>query len=250
MPNPDKWWSIFFDGVTLDLWRQVFPEEQSRQEAEFIEKALGVHPPARILDVPCGEGRLARPLASKGYEVTGVDYSPDFLADARAKSDQEHLKIEWRQGDMRHLDLPAERFDGAYCMGGSFGYFDDAGNADFLRSVASILKPGAHFVLDASRLAENVLQVFQKHESAQIVDILFEQDNRYNHETGRMETEYTFTKGGQIHKKSSSDRIYTYREQCQLLADAGFKGIQGYASFNMEPFQLGARALYLVSRKI
>ena len=57
---------------------------------------------------------------------------------------------------MRDLPWPA-RFDGAFCLGNSFGYLDDEGNASFLRAVAAALKPGARFVLETPMVLENLL---------------------------------------------------------------------------------------------
>ena len=55
-------------------------------------------------------------------------------------------------------DLPwRARFDGAFCLGNSFGYLDDEGNAAFLRAVAAALKPGARFVLETPMVLENLL---------------------------------------------------------------------------------------------
>jgi ubiquinone/menaquinone biosynthesis C-methylase UbiE len=245
---PREWWKDFFSGITLDLWRQVFSEEQTQAEAEFLQKALTLAPAAKVLDVPCGEGRLALALASHGFRVTGLDFAPAFLEEARRKASAKAMNIDWKQGDMRLMDW-AEEFAGAFCMGGSFGYFDDDGNAAFLNSVARALKPGARFVLDGGRVAENVLPSFQGHEQVQVGDILFMQDNRYDHVHARMETEYTFVRDGKTEKKSSSDRIYTYREHCRMLEEAGFAGCESYGSFSLEPYKLGSPRLFFVARK-
>ena len=42
-------------------------------EADFIEKHLQVSHGAKLLDVPCGNGRLAIELARRGYQLTGID---------------------------------------------------------------------------------------------------------------------------------------------------------------------------------
>jgi SAM-dependent methyltransferase len=245
---PKEWWEDFFDGITLDFWRQAFTEEHNRAEADFIEKVLELRPPSRILDVPCGEGRLCRELASRGFKVTGIDVAPAFLEEARRKAGEKGLEIDWQQEDMRHLGWDRE-FEGAFCMGGSYGYFDDAGHAAFLKGVVRALKPRGRFVLDASRVAEFILPNYREHEWARVGDILFLEENRYDHERGRMETEYTFVHDGKTEKKSSSDRIYTFREHCRMLEDAGFAGYEAYSSFTLEPFKLGSRRLFLVTRK-
>jgi hypothetical protein len=47
----------------------------------------------------------------------------------------------------------------------------------------------------------------------------------------------------------SSMRIYTYRELCRLLEEAGFTSCEGYDGLNEDPFALGARRLLLVAAK-
>ena len=121
---PTKWWQSFFRDVVVDMWLRAVPEEYTRTEIDFIRTMLQVSPPARLLDGPCGGGRHAIPLAAAGYRVTGVDVSPDFLAAARARSEQEKLSIRWIESGMRDLSLQKE-FDGALCFVKTFGSDDD-----------------------------------------------------------------------------------------------------------------------------
>ena len=83
MNAPTDWYKDFFHGVTLDLWRDCVPPEQTRSEVEFLVEELIIQPGARILDVPCGNGRHSRALAERGHALTGVDLSDEFLAEAR-----------------------------------------------------------------------------------------------------------------------------------------------------------------------
>lgn len=243
-----EWWRNFFTGLTVDLWRQAIPEELTRAEADFLETVFGLPPRSNILDVPCGNGRLSIELAARGYELNGVDISPEFLQEARSKVKKRELKITLEERDMRNLPWP-ETFAGAFCFGASFGFLDDTGNADFLKSVARTLKPGGRFVLDASKVAEIVLPRFQKREETQIGDIRFIEDNRYDHIEGRMITEYTFEREGKIERRTGSERIYTYREVSQLLQDARFTIIGSYGSLNQEPFSIGSQHLFIVAER-
>jgi SAM-dependent methyltransferase len=169
---PKEWWENFFSGIVLDLWKEVYDEPHTRAEADFILKTLKVPNGATLLDVPCGEGRLARELASRGYALTGVDFSSDFLQEARSRAMEKGLDIRWEQRDMR--DLPWHHdFDGAFCFGGSFGYFEDEGNADFVRAVCRSLKEGARFVLEIGVSMETLLPRFQTREWTRIGDFLF-----------------------------------------------------------------------------
>jgi len=81
---PTNWYEDFFHGVPLDLWRQAIPPEKTMAEADFLVKALRLDPGSHLLDVPCGNGRLAFELAKLGYRMTGVDISEEFIAEARS----------------------------------------------------------------------------------------------------------------------------------------------------------------------
>jgi SAM-dependent methyltransferase len=242
------WWQTFFSGVVLDMWLQAIPPEYTKVEAEFITSLLRLPPGARILDAPCGEGRIARELSAKGYQLLGVDIAEEFLAAARAAAKQRNLTMDLERADVRSLSFRAE-FDAAICWGNSFGFFDDAGNAGLLQSLARALRPGGRLVLDASSNAESRLPSFCQREWNRIADILFLEENEYDHAQGRMITHYTFIRGGKEEKRTGSHRIYTYREICKMLEEAGFAEAVSYASLSKEPFKLGANQLFMEAIK-
>ena len=245
---PREWWESFFSGAALDLWRAAMSEERTRAEADFILGLLDLAPKAKVLDVPCGEGRLTRAFAARGFQVTGVDLAPDFLKEAEAKGAGRGFNVRWVRRDMRRLPWKVE-FDGAFCFGNSFGYFTDQGNVDFLVSVSRAVKPGARFVLDASSLVEVVLPILKPQTEVQVGDILFIEENRYDHVNGRLETDYTFVRGDMAEKKSGSHRIYTYRQTVELLEAAGFEQPQAFASTDKERFAFGSQQLLFVVTK-
>jgi SAM-dependent methyltransferase len=242
------WWQTFFSGVVLDMWLQAIPPEYTKIEAEFINNLLHPPPGARILDAPCGEGRIARELAAKGYQLVGVDIAEEFLASARAAAKQRNLTMNLERADVRSLSFRAE-FDAAICWGNSFGFFDDAGNAGLLQSLARALRPGGRLVLDASSNAESRLPNFCQREWNRTADILFLEENEYDHAQGRMITHYTFIRGGKEEKRTGSHRIYTYREICKMLEEAGFAEAVSFASLSKEPFKLGANQLFMEAIK-
>lgn len=77
-----------------------------------------LHPGARtLLDVACGSGEHARLLAERGYDVAGVDLSPEFVALAAAKIPQGDFRV----ADMVDFDL-GRRFDVVACLFSSIAY--------------------------------------------------------------------------------------------------------------------------------
>ena len=245
--RPD-WWRTFFSGPVVDFWLSVPTAEQTSREADFLLEALGVSPPARLLDVPCGGGRHCHELAGRGCEMTGVDLSTGFLDAARARPAAGPGSIAWEPREMRDLPWPGG-FDGAFSLGNSFGYLDEDGNADFLQAVGRALKPGARFVLETSYLAEVLLPAFQERSWYEAGDLMVLSKRRYDPATGRLHVEFRLIRDGQIDSRTMSSRIYSYREVVQLLEEAGFVDIRGYGSPAREPFKLGSGRLLAVATK-
>src|SRR5262245_50769004 len=96
------WWEHFFEGFAVKFWLAALPPAHTTREADTIIRLLGAPPGAELLDVPCGGGRLSLPLAARGYRLTGVDVSPEFLRHARS-TDGAH-RVRWELREMR--DLP------------------------------------------------------------------------------------------------------------------------------------------------
>ena len=67
--------------------------------------------PGRALDVACGEGRNAVWLASQGWEVTGVDFSPVGIAKARRLAEECGVEAVWEVADTTTWQPPAGSFD-------------------------------------------------------------------------------------------------------------------------------------------
>jgi 2-polyprenyl-3-methyl-5-hydroxy-6-metoxy-1,4-benzoquinol methylase len=214
-----NWWETFFEGVAVDMWLQALSQEHTEQEAEFVARALAVQPGAELLDVPCGAGRLSLSLARRGYQLTGVDWSSACLNHARS-SDALH-EVTWERRDMRDLPWRAG-FDGAFCLGNSFGYLDDEGNVAFLRAVAAALKPGGRFLLETPMVLENLLGHLQDRPWWKVGDIRLLVVNSYDHTRQRLDIEYTFVTDGRVEVRSGSHRAYTYRELVELIEAAGF----------------------------
>jgi SAM-dependent methyltransferase len=244
MHAPPDWYKSFFSGLAVEMWLKAMPAEATAAEVACLRAKLQAPPPAKLLDVPCGGGRHSIALAAAGYQMTGVDLSNDFLQAAKNAGPM----IDWQQREM--TDLPWKHaFDGAICCGNSFGYLPDAENAHFLHAVAATLKPRARFILDYGAVMEALASTFMPTGTYEFGDIHYERNGRYDAATGRIIVEHSHMRAGQTERKVMTQRVYTYRELCEMLNAAGFIDMQGYGGLNDEPFTLGSKRLLLVATK-
>ena len=93
------------------------------------------------LDVGCGAGLLAEPLARLGAAVTGIDAAPELIAVAREHSAAQGLAIDYRAGDVQQLD---GSFDLVTCMEVIEHVADPAA---FLDALARRLAPGGLLIM-------------------------------------------------------------------------------------------------------
>lgn len=97
-----------------DQWDVRYSDEDllwSAEPNQFLVQEVGDMPPGQALDVACGEGRNAIWLASRGWQATGVDFSPVALEKGRRIADQRGLAVTWIRADLTDWSPPAESFD-------------------------------------------------------------------------------------------------------------------------------------------
>lgn len=132
----------------------LYQDKDYERECDLLAEVFRqyAHSPVRtILDLGCGTGNHAFPLARRGYGVTGVDRSPAMLERAVQKASLETIATSapvFQRGDVHDLDL-GKSFDAVLMMFAVLGYQltnDEVSAA--LATVRRHLKPGGLFVLD------------------------------------------------------------------------------------------------------
>ncbi len=130
-----RWFEAFLDTV---------PEDWTRAEVAGITRRLPLPAFRRVLDVCCGPGRHAGPLAAAGYDVTGVDRDVGAVARATRRVPAGRFVAL----DQRCLGALRATFDAAMILWQSFGWFDPATNDRVLGDIAARLRPGGRLLLD------------------------------------------------------------------------------------------------------
>jgi cyclopropane fatty-acyl-phospholipid synthase-like methyltransferase len=246
--EPAGWWSGFFDDP---VWQRVQlgwgSLEDAVDQAERVIRALALEPGDAVVDVPCGDGRVAIELAARGMRVVGVDRTEAFLDAGRARAAARGVAVDLRPGDMRE-PLQAEDADAALCFWGSFGYFDDDGNRRQAAAAADALRPGGRYLIDTVSL-ETLAARFRPRDWFEGEGVTVTTETSMHLGEGRVETTWTFRRpGAEPVSRRSSVRCYTLHELTDLLRIVGFSSFTALDA-ELEPFELGSDRLWLVATK-
>lgn len=216
-------------------------------EAGQITALLNLRPRQRVLDAPCGHGRITQRLAQRGCRMVGIDRAPHFVRVARENARALGLEIEYRVGDLRELSLSGE-FDAVVNWFTSFGYFDDATDRNILRRFHLALKPGGTLLLELQN-RDRLLRSFNPtsghgHEVGS--DIMLDRST-FDPVSGRVATTRYISRGGRLRRTEMSVRIFSFTELREWLLDAGFRQVEAFgrdgSPFTLESARMAVRAV-------
>ena len=141
--NKPEYYDIAFDFIDIKKQIDLFEE--------FIKRFSRVKV-RRVLDLGCGPGSQLIELAHRGYDVSGLDISPQMLGYLKKRALNEGITVETIKEDMSNFRMK-KKVDFIFIMMGTIGYIKD--NEEFLRhlnSVSSVLKPGGLYLIEDMRL--------------------------------------------------------------------------------------------------
>ncbi len=229
----------------LPRWQRVQlsweEADDADTDAEQVVRALDLTAPVRVLDVPCGTGRIAKRLRVLGHDVVGVDLEDRFVAVARDAG------VPVIRADMRTAVVRPSSFDAAFCLWGSFGYFEEEGNRRQTEALVDALVAGGRLLID-TLVADTLLPGFVPDAEWSVGDVGVREHRRYDADTKRVETTWTFTSEGMSATQATSVRIYAMEELTDLLAACGCRSFQAYDG-ELAPFGDTSDRLWLVATK-
>jgi SAM-dependent methyltransferase len=234
------WWRDLF---TTPLWQDVQlsweEADDADADASLVVDALELRLGSRVLDAPCGTGRIAKRLRARGHHVVGLDAIARFLLEAAAAG------VPVVRADMRTAPLRPGSFDAVFCLWGSFGYFDEAGDRAQARALADALGPAGRCLVDTI-VADTLLPRFEPHDSWEVAGIRVDEDRVYDATSKRIVTSWTFARGAERATQVTSVRLYTLEELTDVFSEAGFASFRAMDGALL-PFGPSSERLWLVA---
>jgi len=117
-----------------------------RQSGDAVVQSLRITPPQRVLDLGCGDGTTAIPLARAGAEVLGIDIASNLVEAGNKRAAEAGLtQVKFQEGDASNLEGVADRsFDLIVSV---FGAMFAPKPFDVAREMVRVTKPGGRIVM-------------------------------------------------------------------------------------------------------
>lgn len=240
-----EWFEDWFDSP----YYHILYGYRDMQEAEFfLGNLIQRYAPGEdstIIDLACGKGRHSIYLNSLGFDVTGIDLSPQSIAEAQT---YENERLHFKVGDLRSLTC-GRSFDIALNLFTSFGYFDSLEtDEEVLRRIHKCLKPNGHLLIDFMNAAKVTCQMVAE-ESKEKDGIQFHITKVK--EDGKIIKTIRFSHRGHDYMFQEKVQTLGLEDFRNLFAASGFELIDTYGAYDLSPFdEQNSDRLILIARKI
>jgi SAM-dependent methyltransferase len=222
--------------------------EEAAEQSEVLPGLLGLRPGAHILDLGCGPGRYAIPLAGQGYRVTAVDSTAAFVEEGRRRAEAAGVEVEFVQADMRRFARP-EAFDATINMLTSFGYFEDPEDDRLVvDNIRASLVDGGAFLIDTYG-KEVIARIFQARDWEERNGELWLYERRVDAAWSHMVNRWIRVTDEGRTEFHLSHRLFSATELERLMLEGGFSSARSYGDLAGEPYDENASRLVVVGRK-
>ena len=239
------WWETFFDADYLRIWEGVEAPDKTEREVAGLWAVLNLTAGSKVLDAPCGYGRVARALAQRGAQVLGVDLAVDLLAEAeRRRGDLPTEQLRYERHDLR-IRLKESGFDAGLNIFSSLGYGTEADDIAILSTLRAAVRPGGFVFVETmhrDRVAASLSHTQRLANRLPDGTLLIEEP-RLDPVAGRVETTWYWSGPRGSGQKSASLRVYTATELVRLLDTAGLRFRSVHNGCSSEPFMGPAAAI-------
>ncbi|HEX6386700.1 MAG TPA: class I SAM-dependent methyltransferase [Anaerolineae bacterium] len=219
-----------------------------------------------ILELACGTGRLLIPLAKAGFQMVGLDFSPNMLLRCQRKVEENNLsnRVHLMMANMAHFDLPRKDFALAYIPVRSFMHlFTQADQLSCLQRVHDHLRPGGYLIVDVyapdfTKLAQVSEEPFAVRREFDLPDghHVIRKDRFVKHDVARQIMHYEirfeeYDAAGSLVRQRTvpMDTRYTFRYELQLLLErTGFEVVDVFRDYDKSPYD-GTGEIIAVARR-
>lgn len=222
--------------------------EAAEAQVDDLIALLDIEPGARVLDLCCGPGRHTIEMARRGFLVTGVDRTEEFLEECRRRADDEGLDVDLAHSDMREFLAP-ESFDVAVNLTTSFGYFPEASDdRRVLDNLFASLVPGGQLLLEMGG-KEVIARIFERKQWREVDGDFYLYERTIRDGWGWIENRWIRITATERHEYIVGHRLYSAVELTDLVRSVGFEDVEAFGHLDGRPYDTEAERLVVRARK-
>lgn len=205
------------------------------------------------LELGCGTGSVSVRLSKKGFDMIGVDLSPDMLAIAREKALKEGQNILFLNQDMRSFELYGS-VASVFSSLDSINYVTDREDLKKVFSlVRNYLDPGGIFVFDINSEYKLRYILGSNTYVSPDEDIFYSWENSFDEQTGICTFYLTFfEKRGELYKRFDEvheEKAYSVKDIKELLEAAGLEVLGAFDDLSFEAAKETSERIFFAARK-
>ncbi|HEY7623764.1 MAG TPA: methyltransferase domain-containing protein [Candidatus Limnocylindria bacterium] len=212
-----------------------------------------------ILELGCGTGRIAVPIAQDGLEIVGLDRSGAMLERAERRARRANVEVRWVEGDMRAFSFN-EAFALVFVAFNSFLMLDPSDRWACLARVREHLAPRGRVAIDVFQpdpalvagLDGGVIDEWERAdtETGRAVHKFSSSRANVDGVTQRIWYDEVLPDGGVRRITGTTTLHYLYRRESELLfSEAGFKIETMHGDYDGNPADASSRKLLIVAKR-
>lgn len=261
MTEKREWIHDFFGGER-DLYGTAYTNvgmlekrggRSTEEDVEGLIRIFGISTGSHVLDWCGGWGRHAIPLAKRGYKVTLLDFSKEYLERARINAEREGVTLNLVHADFREtpFDIQADYAINMFTAG--IGYMSEEDDIKALVSLRNALKPGARILIDTINLFWIIRNFMPTawHESDDGTKWYLEKrrfDFRIN--TAHTSCVYQDRSSGQEMTCDHDLKMYSPADLARVLRTAGFVPADLFGNLDGSEFDLNSKRVIMTALRL
>jgi SAM-dependent methyltransferase len=225
-----SWFANWFDSHYYHILYKNRDEKEAKFFIENLVQYLNLKQRKKLLDIACGKGRHATYFNSLGFDVVGVDLSPNSIISAK---ENENATLQFVIHDMLEV-YQKDIFDVATNLFTSFGYFEkDEDEQKAISAMASNLKIGGILIIDFMNVKKVITNLLFS-EQKTIDGIVFNINRKV--EEGYIIKDIAITDGTEKQQFQEKVKALTLADFYNLISKAGLKTIDIFGNYKLDDF--------------
>jgi cyclopropane fatty-acyl-phospholipid synthase-like methyltransferase len=225
-----SWFANWFNSSYYHTLYKNRDEKEAQGFIDNLVQHLQIPKGSKLIDIACGKGRHVTYFNSLGFDVVGIDLSPNSIASAKKN---ENATLQFEVHDMRKI-YQKNHFDVVTNLFTSFGYFDNVQDEQkAIDAMGSNLKSEGLLIIDFMNVKKAIINLLSSEQKT--IDGIFFSIKRKVKE-GYIIKDIAITDGTIKQKYQEKVKAITLANFTELINKSGLKIIDIFGNYKLEDF--------------